>query len=152
MKKTIWFACVVVVVMAFVLGCSGVMKPLLADLGIDRVQVALAGGAPEYGRESKMITDEKEIAGMVGAFDDMKIGDVVPEQELTVSDASEYLFYSGDKLVARYTFNGNDSTRIWSDGDYRYAAYAGDTPYSLYQNSVAQTVHVDGELQPMQGS
>lgn len=142
MKKTILFTCVIIAAMALALGCSGVLRPLLADLQVDRVEVTLPADNRPGGRESKKITDAKEVEALVYAFDGMEITEPVPEGE--EAQTSEYLFYSGDKLVARYSFGGKDSSRLWSNGAFRYVRYPDKTPYELYRESGARTLLADG--------
>jgi len=116
---------------------------------IDRVQVVLAMGNPEYGADCRMITDADEVRAMVRALDGARIGGRVRDMDLYVAQASRYRFFSGDRLVREHFFNGNDTERAWVKDGFRYVTYPEKTPYDLYRGSGAPVYVVDEDLEEM---
>lgn len=134
-------------------GCNST-KVLLTDKiegdDIDNIQIVLAMGNPEYGSESKIITDKNEISELVHAFNNATMGQKVKDGDIVVSDTSKYYFYSNDTLVQLFSFNGNDSERIWYNSNWYYINYPDNKPYELYKSSVAEIIIVDENLNEME--
>ena len=132
-------------------GCSRdlLSEPLDAS-EIDKIQVVLAMGNPEYGADSKIITNRVEIEGLVNAFNGATIGDRVRDSDLAVADASRYYLYSEGSLVREFVFNANDSERIWYNSKWHYISYPDEKPYDLYRASEADVIVVDEDLNEME--
>ncbi len=132
-------------------GCSNKLLSEPLDAGdIDQIQVVLAMGNPEYGADSKIITNRSEIEGLVNAFNGATIGDRVRDADLGVSDASRYYLYSEGAVVRQFVFNGNDSERIWFSSRWHYINYPDEKPYDLYRASEAEVIVVDEDLNEME--
>ncbi|MEG1448958.1 MAG: hypothetical protein RSC41_06465, partial [Oscillospiraceae bacterium] len=122
-------------------GC-GSEKPLLderLDTGkIDEIKIVLAMGNPEYGAESKIITDKEEIQELTEIFSDAVLGDKVDDGDVAVCDTSNYCFYSQGNLINKIIFNGNDTLRAFKDGKIYYVSYGENiAPYEAYKKSDA---------------
>lgn len=146
------FLLVLVLVSFMFSGCSST-KMLLDDTSkldsIDKVQIALAMGNPEYGAESKIITDKDEIKELVDAFNNAIVGEEVKTGEIYITSIASYYFYSDGSLVQRFIFNGNNTEHIFLDSKCYYVKYPDKTPYELYQQSKAEIITVDEELNEM---
>lgn len=133
--------------MIIFVGCSDklLLKEQLVYSDIDRIQIVTAMGNPEYGADSKTITDPEEIKSLIDTFNSAKLGKKVPEDDLGIGMPSKYSFYSDGKVIAKFQFNVNDTNVIWYNGDYHYVEYGKGlkTPYELYKNSTAEIVVVD---------
>lgn len=137
-------------VVAMLLGCysgKNLLTEKLEAQNIEKIQVVLAMGNPDYGADSKVIRDESEIQEFVNAFNGASIGKRVKKVDEAVSDASKYYFY-GDvgSLLLVFYFNGNDSERIWHNSKWYYISYPGKKPYEIYKDSQAETIVVDENL------
>jgi len=113
---------------------------------ISQIQVVLAMGNPEYGAESKIITDRNEIENIVNAFNEATIGDEVTDDDFHVAFPSRYYFFIGETIAYQFSFNGNDTERIWIDGNLYWVYYANQSPFELYQESSATQIIVDENL------
>lgn len=132
-------------------GCSRDLLSEPLDAGeIDQIQVVLAMGNPEYGADSKIITDRGEIEGLVNAFNGATLGDRVQDRDLGVAGASRYYLYSEGSLVREFVFNANDSERIWYNSKWHYISYPDEKPYDLYRASEADVIVVDEDLNEME--
>lgn len=148
MKKAniIWMLLLTILILS---GCNST-KALLTDKieakDIDKIQVRLAMGNPKYGAESKIIIDKDEIKRFVDTFNSATISDKVESDNIAISGSSTYYFYSKDALVKRFSFNGNDSERIWYNSSWYHISYPDKKPYELYKSSSAQIIIVDENL------
>lgn len=113
---------------------------------IDKIQIVLSMGNPKYGADSKIITDKDEIKKIVDAFNNAAIGKQVKDEDVQVAAAATYYFYNGSSLIHQFSFNGNDTERIWLDSKCYYIKYADSSPYKLYQESKAKEIVVDENL------
>lgn len=153
--KKIWFMIVILAVACMLYGCNS-DKVLLNDKikpdDIDKIQIMLAMGNPEYGADSKIITDKDEIREIVDAFNNAAIGSEVKNSDIHVSTPSSYYFYSGNSLIHQFSFNSNDSMRIWRNQKCYYVEYPDKSPYELYQKSNAEIIIVDEELNELKNT
>ena len=123
---------------------------------ITQIQIVLAMGNPEYGAESKIITDRSEIEGMVNAFNELTVGDQVDVAYVHDVFAAHYYFFTAaidetDEIITyHFSFNGNDTERIWINKNWYWVCYADLTPFELYQASSALEIRVDKNLIEMQ--
>ncbi len=144
MKKFIIFA----VLVALVLSGCGSYSPLAKKTlgGIDKVQIILAGGNPEYGFKSKVFTKEDEISELVDAVTSATIREKVKDDDIKASNVSKLVFFTKDEVVASISFNGNDSLRVWSENAFYYVAYDKKTPYEIYEESDEEVIIVDQKI------
>lgn len=144
---------VIIFIICMVSGCNS-HKSLLTnkiDVNvIDKIQIVSAMGNPEYGAESKNITEKNEISLLVDAFNNAVVEDKVKGDDVEVSDVSQYYFYSKNTLIKQFSFNGNDSERIWYNSNWYYVNYTDMSPYELYKSSVAEIIIVDEDLKEME--
>ncbi len=152
MKRIILFA-TIFFVLSMLLGCyseKNLLSETLEVENIERIKVVLAMGNPEYGADSKVITDESEIQEFLNAFNGASIGKRVKKVDEVVSDTSKYFFYGDDgSLLLVFYFNGNDSERIWYNSNWHYVSYPDKKPFELYKDSQAETIVVDEDLNIM---
>lgn len=147
MKKITTIVSMLLLMLMMFTGCSE--KQLISEQiesnNINKIQVITAMGNPAYGADSKNITDTKEIKLFVDTFNSAIIGNKVDDGDIGVGSASYYYFYFNDELLARFTFNVNDTNIIWNDNNYYYINYDENlkTPFELYQNSNAEVIVVD---------
>lgn len=138
---------VAIILIIFTLsGCNSTKDLLTHKIeanDIDKIQIILAMGNPEYGAKSKIITEKDEISSLVDIFNKATIGKKIEDDDIVCSDASKYYFYSKDTLVQQFFFNGNDSERIWYNSNWYYFNYTDKKPYELYKSSVAEIIIVD---------
>lgn len=150
MNRRMKYGGIVLLIAIFMLWGCGSAKALLADkinaAEIDRIQIVLSMGNPVYGAASKIITNRKEIQKMVEAFNHATRGKVVKEGDIGIAFPSSYLFSRDGVVRYEFSFNGNDTQRIWLDGQYYSVEYADDTPFELYQASGAEEIIVDKSL------
>ena len=92
------------------------------------------------------IIDKDEIKRFVDTFNSATISDKVESDNIAISGSSTYYFYSKDALVKRFSFNGNDSERIWYNSSWYHISYPDKKPYELYKSSSAQIIIVDRNL------
>lgn len=139
-------------IICMVSGCNSDKSLLTNKINvndIDKIQIVSAMGNPEYGAESKIITEKNEIRLLVDSFNNAVIGDKVRDDDVAVSDVSQYYFYSKNTLIQQFSFNGNDSERIWYNSNWYYVNYTDMSPYKLYKSSVAEIIIVDENLKEM---
>ena len=117
---------------------------------IDEVLVVLGMGNPDYGADSKRITDPDEIRQMVGVFNGATLGRRVRDVDLAVADTSTYSFYTDGDQVQTFIFNGNDSERLAHRSRWHYVHYPAATPYEHYRTSEAEMIVLDENLEPME--
>lgn len=111
---------------------------------VDKVVVTLAMGNPAYGADCRIITDTGEIESFLAAFNEAKVGKKVPTGEQWIAGSSSYALYSGEEILAEIRCNGNDSERVWVDGDFHYVSYGEQPlPFALYESSAAEGIVVD---------
>ena len=113
---------------------------------VSQIQAVLAMGNPEYGARSKIITDRNEIESIVNAFNEVTIGDEVNDDDFHVALPSRYNFFTGETIAYQFSFNGNDTERIWIARNLHWAYYANQSPFELYQESFATEIIVDENL------
>ena len=145
----VWF-----IVILTLSGCSSQVSlldnPINPD-DITQIQIVLAMGNPEYGALSKIITDRNEIEALTNAFNELTIGDQVDVDDVYVTLASDYYFFTvapdedeTDEIITyHFSFNGNDTERIWINKNWYRVSYIGQTPFELYQVSSAIEIRVD---------
>ena len=153
MKKNVVTTITLCLMVLFFGGCSSVNSLVAEKIDpakVDRIQVVLAGGTPELGQESKIISDEEEIAQIIDAINAAQIGKIVEEMDIVIADTSRYYLYCNDTLLEAITFNGNDSNRVWYDNNYYYVEYENKTLYELFNASTAPIIIVDEELNQME--
>ncbi|WP_353892786.1 hypothetical protein PRVXH_002160 [Proteinivorax hydrogeniformans] len=147
MKKIATNVSMLLLILLMFTGCSEkqLIDEQLESNNIDKVQVITAMGNPEYGVDSKNITDTKEIELFVDTFNSGIIGDKVDDADISDVAASSYYFYFNDGSYKRFTFNGNDTNIIWHDNNYYYVDYDENlkTPFELYDYSNAEVIVVD---------
>jgi len=135
-------------------GCSSSNVPLLDDKinpdDIDRIQVVLAMGNPDYGADSKIITDRGEIQSMVEAFNYASLGEQATRDDVPPSFNSMYLFFSDDLLIHQFYFNGNYTGLIHLNTTWHFVSYVDRTPFQLYQESIAPVIVVDLDFNEME--
>ncbi len=145
MKKIIGLIFVIFMTLTLV-GCE--KKDNIASLNvedIEKIVVTLAMGNPDYGADSKTITDKMEIQQMVELFNSAELGQVVAEDDLEVATTSTYAFYDDEKCLRTFEFNGNNSEILFWENEAREVIYEKKTPYTLYNESVAEVVLVDSQ-------
>lgn len=144
----------IIFLIIFTISACSSSKSLLNDKiearDINKIQIVLAMGNPKYGAESKIITDKNEISQIVDAFNNAVIGKKVKDDNIVISDTSQYYFYMDDTLVHKFSFNGNDSERIWYNSDWYYINYSHKKPYELYKSSLEEIIIVDENLNEME--
>lgn len=150
MRKTIILGGLLLLLIAA--GCR-TSRPLIAEpidpSTVTHIQVQLAMGNPAYGAPSKTLTEPAELYAMIAAFNTATVGGIVSEDDLAVGDTSVYTIYFNDGRIQQYTFNCNDTQRIWLDGQCRDITYTDQTPYDLYRTATAQEMQVNADGQPI---
>mgnify|MGYP006945564939 CR=1 FL=1 len=119
-------------------------EPMDADT-IDKVQIVLAMSDSDRS-DSKIIVDETEVKQLVNTFNTATLGKKVSNRDVIIGGSSCYLFYSGDTLVQKFTFNSNIPERIFKDDTLYYVEYQDKTPYELYTESPAEVITVDADF------
>lgn len=150
--RNIRMVCVVVLMIFILTGCNK-SKDLVASKmvasEVDKIQVVLAMGNPEYGAKSKVINDKDEINKLVKSFNSATIDKKVNEDDVVIAGTSKYYFYNKEELINEFMFNGNDSKRIWYNSGWHYIKYDDNVPYEIYKSSKAKIVIVDEKLNKM---
>ncbi len=138
---------VLLIIIAIVFSGCGSYSPLakVSLKDIDKVQMVLAGGNPEYGFESKVFTNKEDIDRFVSAVSSATVKEAVEDDNIVISDVSKLVFYSEDKKVGKVIFNGNDSLRVWSEDAFYYVEYDKDTPYEIYEKSEEKVIIIDAK-------
>ena len=126
------------------------VSPPLDPESIDEILVVLAMGNPDYGADSKRITDPDEIRRMVGVFNGATLGRRVRDIDLAVADTSTYYFYRDGERVQTFIFNGNDSERIAHQSRWHWVHYPAAKPFDHYRASEAEVIVVDEDLEEME--
>ncbi len=126
------------------------VSPPLDPESIDEILVVLAMGNPDYGADSKRITDPDEIRRMVGVFNGATLGRRVRDIDLAVADTSTYYFYRDGERVQSFIFNGNDSERIAHQSRWHWVHYPAAKPFDHYRASEAEVIVVDEDLEEME--
>ncbi|MGI6361075.1 MAG: hypothetical protein ACOX05_02060 [Bacillota bacterium] len=122
----------------------------LKEKDVAQVQVVLAPGNPLYGSDSKIITDEAELAAMIEAFNGAQIEKEIPQNELLVGFSSVYYFFDAeDEIIASFTCSVNDSERVYQGDKCYHIIYPAATPFEIYQASQAEIIVVDENLDPL---
>ncbi|TCT17212.1 hypothetical protein EDC18_101510 [Natranaerovirga pectinivora] len=148
MKKVITIITLFLIVLVVFTGCSKqqlLMSEQLNSNSINKIQVITAMGNPDFGAESKIITNTDEIETFVKTFNSGIIGNKVDEKDIGIGSISYYKFFYNDELIAQFTFNVNDTNVIWFNNNYHYVTYGQNlkTPFELYKNSSADIFVVD---------
>lgn len=152
MKFKKWFLLIFIcVAFVFIVGMFIIPKPFLKEKineeEINKIQVVLAMGNPEYGAESKIITDKDEIKAIIHTFNSAYLKAKVKDDDIVVSNCSTYYFYNDDKVIKKIFFNGNDSQRVFKDLKVYYIDYKDkQKPIEIYKNSKAEEIIVDEQL------
>lgn len=136
-KKYIIFGTFIIVLVIFLL----IDKPLLfrkLDLkNIDSIKIVSSLNKPEYGADTKVITNKKEISLFVNTFNNAIISKKVKNKDIADgSGLTKYYFYNKDKLVRKISLRDLDKVNIY--GYDFYVKYSDETPYELYKNSDAK--------------
>ncbi len=124
------------------------LKDKMDESVISKIQIVTAMGNPEFGSDSKIITDMEEIIAMVRLFNNAVVAKKVDDSDVVIADASYYYIYIDDEEITKFIFNGNDTTRIWFNDTWHYVTYgeSSDTPFKLYKDSKAEVMLVDENL------
>lgn len=136
-KKYIIFGTFIIVLVIFLL----IDKPLLfrkLDLkNIDSIKIVSSLNKPEYGADTKVITNKEEISLFVNTFNNAIISKKVKNKDIADgSGLTKYYFYNKDKLVRKISLRDLDKVNIY--GYDFYVKYLDKTPYELYKNSDAK--------------
>jgi len=133
-------------------GCNSSNPPLLDDKinpdNVDAIQVVMSMGSPDFGADSKIITDRDEIYNMVEIFNHATIG--AQAHDVPPAMSSFYLFFSGDTLMHHFSFSFNDARLISLNSRWYNIYYLDQTPFQLYLLSTAPTIVVDLYLNEME--
>jgi hypothetical protein len=113
---------------------------------INRIQFVQAMGNPAYGANSKIITEQSEIAGFIGAFNGAVVGDEVRREDVGIGSPSTIILFGGDTIVHQFFFNVNDTDRVFLNSRFYYVKYPDLTPFELYLESSAEVIVVDENL------
>ena len=143
MKKLLNLSITLIMVMALI-GCND--KEKIADFkagDVEKIVITLAMGNPDYGADSKTITDEMEIQQIVDVFNNATLEGVVSEENLGIGATSTYAFYDDEKCLKTYAFNVNNSEILFWGNEPREVIYEGKSPYQLYEESISEVVTVD---------
>ena len=146
MKKLFSLIFVLIMVMGLV-GCQDDMSSLskFESNDVDKIVVTLAMGNPEYGADSKTITDSNEINEFIEVFNNGHLGGTISDDDIGVGGASTYSFYKDDEVIQTFSFNVNDTKIVWHDDKWRDVVYLENSllPYDLYEQSTSEIVIVD---------
>lgn len=145
--KRITTIILIVLATCFILnGCGTTRK--LADIEeqkVSKIQVISTMGNPEYGADSKIFMDKSEIKDFVTTFNSGIIGEKVSDDDILIGFTSRYTFYNGDKIIAEFYFNANNTKVVALEKGYYFVDYGekADSPYELYQDSKSTEIVVD---------
>ncbi|GAA0180907.1 hypothetical protein SH2C18_35200 [Clostridium sediminicola] len=93
-----------IILMIFTLsGCNSTKDLLTHKIeanDIDKIQIILAMGNPEYDAKSKIITEKDEISSLVDIFNKATIGKKIEDDDIVCSDASKWRFI----LIATFSY------------------------------------------------
>lgn len=118
---------------------------------IDKIQIISTMGNPEYGADSRVITDENEMKELIDTFNSGIIGKKLADTDIKIGFMSRYFFYHNGEVVVEYGFNANDTNTIWWNDAYRNISYGENakTPFAIYQDSQSPKIVVDKDGQEM---
>ncbi len=129
------------------IGCQNEMSTLsnFENNDVDKIVVTLAMGNPEYGADSKTITDSNEINEFIEVFNDGHLGGTVSDDNISIGGVSTYVFSKDEEVIQSFSFNVNDTKIIWHDDEWRDVVYPENSllPYDLYEQSTSEIVVVD---------
>ena len=102
-------------------------------------------GNPEYGADSKTITDCNEINEFIEVFNNGHLGGTISDDDIAIGGASTYSFYKDDEVIQTFSFNVNDTKIVWHDDKWRDVVYPENTliPFDLYKQSQGEQNIVD---------
>ncbi len=153
MKKMINLSLALFLVLLLV-GCQDEMSSLsnFENNGVDKIVVTLAMGNPEYGADSKTITDSNEISEFIEVFNNGQLGGTVSDDDIEIGGASTYSFYKDEEVIQSFSFNVNDTKVVWYDDKWREVAYPEDSlmPFDLYEQSQGKQNIVDTDGNEME--
>ncbi len=145
-KKIIIIGLTILLTMTLV-GCRDEMSSLsnFENNDVDKIVVTLAMGNPEYGADSKTITDSNEINKFIEVFNNGHLGDTVSDDDIGIGGVSTYVFLKDEEVIQSFSFNVNDTEVIWHNDEWRDVVYPEDSllPYNLYEQSTSEIVVVD---------
>ncbi|MEG2608976.1 MAG: hypothetical protein RR964_09945 [Lachnospiraceae bacterium] len=149
MRRVLGLVITLTLVMMTFAGCSDKMGSLTAldENEVDKIVVTIAMGNPEYGADSKTITDKDEISSFIELLNNSHVGGSPSEDEIGIGGTSTYVFYKNDEIQKTLSFNVNDTKIVWFDKKWRDAVYAEGSlnPYELYEKSKGELVIVNDE-------
>ncbi len=153
MKKMMNLSLALFLVLSLV-GCQDEMSSLsnFENNGVDKIVVTLAMGNPEYGADSKTITDSNEISEFIEVFNNGHLGGTVSDDDIEIGGVSTYSFYKDDEVIQSFSFNVNDTKVVWYDDKWREVAYPEDSliPFDLYEQSQGKQNIVDSHGNEME--
>lgn len=162
LEKHRFFIAVILVICVYI-GATVATKPVPLttfpdDCTIDTIVITKAMGNPLYGAERRTITDSDTVAAFVASAQNAMVTDVATPN---IAMSSSIYFYDGETLVRGFSFNANDTTKVWVEAAYEdmmdgywgdfYAVDYGASPdlYTLSQSAAATVDVVDYMDQPM---
>lgn len=148
--KTKMVAICLVILLVMLAGCDSskqLLEGVIDESEVDEVQFVMAMGNPEYGAESRIITDKDEVIQWLDCLNHGKIGDKVPQDDIGIGE--NYKLYIRNDGHDIYVFQFKGPGVIWYKSDWYYIDYDGLNPFELYRDSVAMMTVVDDKLKPV---
>ena len=144
----------VLTVLLFSCGCSGssgggpapLIEKHLDPATITHIQVMPDyNGNPRGSNPARDITDPREIAAFVAAFQHAQLGDAT---ETIYGNASIFRFFSDSGLTHQLSFSTAKGHPAYTGNNCTKISFTGDDPWTLYAQSTATEYCVDKDFNP----
>ncbi|ONI42036.1 hypothetical protein AN639_02700 [Candidatus Epulonipiscium fishelsonii] len=118
---------------------------------VSSIQIIGTMGNPMYGADSKIIVNREEIKNFVNTFNSGEIGKKVKDTDVMIGFLNKYIFFDGDKVIAEYKFNTNNTNILGIEDEFYYVKYDKnlELPNELYTKSKSPKIVVDINGTPM---